>query len=153
MEALPVRRGILSSLVMSSEVSHSSSPEYQPLSRRAQRVYQVTFSDQSMSELNDLPMDEQLKLVDRISSITSDQLKEPTGALSVFHRDGGTFYRVRVGELRCYFEIRGDTLFSHYILHKNTLTDFIYRNKLPVSEETMAEQHGSFWKYLESFRK
>ncbi len=138
---------------MSTDESQSSSPEYQALGRRAQRVFQVTFSDQSMSEMNELPIDEQLKLVDRISSITSDQLKEPTGALTVFHRDGGTFYRVRVGELRCYFEIRGDVLFSHYILHKNTLTDFIYRNKLPVKEETMVEQEGSFWKYLESLRK
>ena len=138
---------------MSTDESQSSSPEYQTLGRRAQRVFQVTFSDQSMSELNEIPIDEQLKVVDRISSITSDQLKQPTGALTVFHRGGGTFYRVRVGELRCYFEIRGDVLFSHYILHKNTLTDFIYRNKLPVNEETMAEQEGSFWKYLESLRK
>lgn len=138
---------------MPSEDSLSSSQEYQALGRRAQRVFQVTFSDQSMSELNNMPVDEQLKLVDRISSITSEQLEKPSDALTVFHRDGGTFYRVRVGELRCYFEIKADILYSHYILHKNTLTDFIYRNKLPMNEETIAEEDGSFWKYLESLRK
>ena len=152
-EFLPDRREGLSLHTMPKDESAPSTPHYQALGRRAQRVFQVTFSDQSMSELNEMSMDEQLKLVDRISSITSDQLKQPSDALTLFNRDGGTFYRVRVGDLRCYFEIRGDVLFSHYILHKNTLTDFIYRNKLPVNEETMAEQDGSFWKYLESLRK
>lgn len=138
---------------MDTDVSAPNSPEFQRLGRRAQRVFQVTFSDQSMSELNKLTIDEQLRVVDRISNITSEQLASPTEALSRFHRSGTTFYRVRVGELRCYFEIRGDILYSHYILHKNSLTDFIYRNKLPVTEETMAEQQSSFWRYLESLKK
>ncbi len=127
---------------------------YQTLGRRARNLFQVTFSDQSMKELNKLPVEDQLKLVNRISNLTSEQLNESSETLDKFHRDGGrTFYRVRVGEFRCYFEIQGDILYSHYILHKNTLTDFIYRNRLPVTEETMAEQHNSFWKYLESLKK
>lgn len=138
---------------MTKESSSTESPGYYPLGRRAQRVFQVTFSDQSMSELNQLSMEEQLKLVDRISNITSAQLAGPTGAMGRFHRGGTTFYRVRVGDLRCYFEIKADILYSHYILHKNSLNDFIYRNRLPVSEETMAEQENSFWKYLESLKK
>jgi mRNA-degrading endonuclease RelE of RelBE toxin-antitoxin system len=138
---------------MTPDSTPAPSPTYHPLGRRAQRMFQVTFSDQSMSELNKLPVEEQLKVVDRISNITSEQLAEPSEAMSRFHRGKKIFYRVRVGDLRCYFEIKGEILFSHYILHKNSLTDFIYRNKLPVTEETMAEQHGSFWKYLESFKK
>ncbi len=138
---------------MDPEVSSPEQPSYHPLGRRAQRMFQVTFSDQSMAELNKLPVEQQLKLVDRISNITSEQLANPSDAFGQFHRGGTTFYRVRVGELRCYFEIKGDILYSHYILHKNSLTDFIYRNKLPVSEETMAEQQSSFWKYLESLKK
>ena len=138
---------------MTSESSPANSPTYHPLGRRAQRMFQVTFSDQSMSEMNKLPVEDQLKLVDRISNITSEQLAEPSEAMGKFHRGGQTFYRVRVGDLRCYFEIKGDILYSHYILHKNSLTDFIYRNKMPVTEETMAEQHSSFWRYLESLKK
>lgn len=138
---------------MDPEVSPAAQPGYHPLGRRAQRMFQVTFSDQSMAELNKLPMEQQLKLVDRISNITSEQLANPTEAFGRFHRGNTTFYRVRVGELRCYFEIKGDILYSHYILHKNSLTDFIYRNKLPVTEETMLEQQSSFWKYLESLTK
>jgi mRNA interferase RelE/StbE len=128
-------------------------PTAQALARRAQNFFQVTFSDQSMSELNKLKMEDQLMLVDRISSMSTDQLADPDDSIGRFNRDGKTYYRVRAGDFRCYFEIRGNTLYSHYILHKNSLTDFIYRNKLPVTEETMAEQSKSFWKYLETLKK
>ena len=59
---------------------------------------------------------------------------------------------MRAGEFRIYFEQDKEGLFAHYIMHKNTLSDFIFRFKLPVNEEFMAEQHDSFWKYLETIR-
>lgn len=126
--------------------------QYQPLNRRARSMYQVTFSDQSMRALNELQIDEQLKLVDAISSISADMLDKPHDSIGRFHRDGRTYYRVRAGEFRCYFEIRDETLYSHYILHRNTLTDYVFRNKLPISEEQLLEQTTSFWKYLETLR-
>ena len=125
----------------------------QTLSRRARGLYQVTFSDHSMRALNQLPVESQLDLVDKISNVSPAQLDEPNEAIGRFHRNGITYYRVRAGEFRCYFEIKGDTLYAHYILGKNSLTDFIYRNKLPITEETMVEQHQSFWKYLETLKK
>lgn len=131
----------------------TNKPSAQTLARRAQNFYQVTFSDQSMAELNKLGMDQQLALVNRISSLSPDQLADPDDSIGRFSREGKTYYRVRAGEYRCYFEITGNTLFSHYILHRNSLTDFIYRNKLPVTEETMVEQNKSFWRYLETLKK
>lgn len=128
-------------------------PGFQPLNRRARSMYQVTFSDQSMGELNKLSVEEQMELVDVISSITSDKLDKPREPIGRFTRDGRTYYRVRANDFRCYFEIRGDTLYSHYIIHKHTLTDFVFRFKLPVSEDQLIEQHGSFWKYLETLRR
>jgi mRNA-degrading endonuclease RelE of RelBE toxin-antitoxin system len=125
----------------------------QTLSRRARGLYQVTFSDHSMRELNKLPVESQLALVDKISNVTPSQLSEPNEAIGKFHRNGMTYYRVRAGEFRCYFEVRGDILYAHFILGKNSLTDFIYRNKLPITDETMVEQHQSFWKYLETLKK
>lgn len=106
-----------------------------------------------MRELNKLPVEAQLALVDKISGVSREQLDEPNESIGRFHRGGLTYYRVRAGDYRCYFEVRGDTLYAHYILGKNSLTDFIYRNKLPYTEETMVEQHQSFWKYLESLKK
>jgi mRNA-degrading endonuclease RelE of RelBE toxin-antitoxin system len=133
-------------------VKPTNSGPFQALGRRASSVYQVTFSDQSMVELNKLPLEDQLRLVNIISNLTSEQLDNPEGPLSRFNRDGQAFYRIRAGDFRCYFEVKGDTLCSQYIMHKNSLADFLYRNKLPVNEETLAEQHSSFWKYLEGFK-
>lgn len=134
---------------MSAEKPREPEP-YQPLNRRADSMYQVTFSDQSMGELNRLSVEDQLRVVDVISSITADALNRPKEPIGHMTRDGRTYYRVRAGDFRCYFEIRGDTLYSHYIVHRHTLTDFVFRFKLPVTEEQMIEQHGSFWKYLET---
>ncbi len=116
-------------------------------------MYQVTFSNQSMNELNKLGIREQLWLIDQICKVTPEQLKQPHEPLGHFSRNGTEFYRLRAGEYRIYFEIQGDTLSTHSILHKNTLTDFIFRSKLPISEEQMLEQHQSFWRYLETLRR
>ncbi len=125
----------------------------QTLSRRARGFFQVTFSDHSMRELNKLRVEDQLALVDKISNLSPAHLEKPDDNIGHFNRNGIIYYRVRAGEYRCYFEIKGDRLYSHFILNKNSLTDFIYRNKLPVTEETMVEQHKSFWKYLETLKK
>lgn len=115
-------------------------------------MFQVNFSDQSMHELNKLDTRSQMLLVEVVSTLKQEQLDHPGEELGRFQRAGKTFYRVRAGEFRIYFEQHGDSLFAHYILHKNTLSDFIFRFKLPVTEDFLVEQHDSFWKYLESLR-
>lgn len=115
-------------------------------------MFQVNFSEQSMDELNKLDTRSQMLLVEVVSTLKQEQLDNPNEELGRFHRNGKTYYRVRAGEFRIYFEQHGDALLAHYILHKNSLSDFIFRTKLPVTEEFMAEQHDSFWKYLESLR-
>lgn len=116
-------------------------------------MYQVNFSDQSISELNKLELTRQMELVEKISSLTPEELKNPREPLGKFNRDGKTFYRLRAGDFRCYFEIKGNILYSHYFLYKNSLADFIFRTKLPLSEQQMVEQHQSFWKYLDSLKR
>ena len=115
-------------------------------------MFQVNFSEQSMHELNRLDTRSQMLLVEVVSRLKQEQLDNPNEELGRFQRNGTTYYRVRAGEFRIYFEQRGDALFAHYILHKNTLSDFIFRFKLPFTEEFMVEQEDSFWKYLESLR-
>ncbi len=116
-------------------------------------MYQITFSNQSMDELNKLEILEQMQLVERITNLTPQQLARPREPLGKFHREGKTLYRLRAGEFRLYFEVSEDLINNHYMLHKNTLTDFIVRTKLPLSEEQLVEQHQSFWKYLETLSK
>ena len=113
-------------------------------------MYQVTFSDQSMRELNKLDKLAQLAAIEPITRLTPAELANPREPLGRFSRGGRTFYRLRAGPFRFYFEARADTLHTHYILHKDSLEDFLFRTKLPVSEQQLFEQHSKFWRYLES---
>ena len=117
-------------------------------------MYQVNFSDQAISELNKLDKTKQMLLIENLCHIDIEELKnKSTDELGFFQRNKKTFYRLRVKTLRLYFEILDlNCIHCHYILHKHTLTDFIFRFKLPVSEEQMVEQHQSFWKYLETLK-
>lgn len=116
-------------------------------------MYQVTFSEQAMRELNQLDQLAQLDALDPITGLRPEQLAHPREPLGRFHRGEREFYRLRAGDFRFYFEVKGDTLHVDYILHKNSLEDFLLRNKLPVSEQQLVEQHSKFWKYLESLTK
>ena len=116
-------------------------------------MYQVTFSEQSMRELNRLDKLAQMTAIEPISQITPAALSHPREPLGKFNRNGKDYYRLRAGEFRFYFEVQGETLHTHYILHKASLEDWLFRMKLPVSEQQLVEQHSKFWKYLESLTK
>jgi mRNA interferase RelE/StbE len=113
-------------------------------------MYQVTFSEQSMRELNKLDTLAQMSVIDPISRLTPEDLANPREPLGRFSRSGKVFYRLRSGDFRFYFEANGDKLHTDYILHKDSLEDFLFRTKLPVSERQLFEQDSKFWKYLES---
>lgn len=106
-----------------------------------------------MAELNKLELNEQLLLVEKICDISTEQLANPQEPLGKFRRGGVTYYRLRAGEYRIYFEVTEGNVHGHYLLHRNTLTDFLFRSKLPVSESQMVEQHQSFWRYLENLKE
>ncbi|MDR2420421.1 MAG: cytotoxic translational repressor of toxin-antitoxin stability system [Puniceicoccales bacterium] len=115
---------------------------------------QVTFSEQSLHELQKLAPEEQLRLIENIGGISEDNLQNPSGDFTCFQRDGLLLYRYRTDHWRIYFEQKEDgSLFCHYVLPEHSLSDFTYRFKLPVSETLMLEQHSSFWKYLEGLKK
>lgn len=116
-------------------------------------MYQVTFSEQAMRELNQLDTLGQLTAIEPICALTSAELANPREPLGRFHRGQRHFYRLRAGDFRFYFQAKGETLHVEYILHKNSLEDFLLRNKLPVSEQQLVEQHSKFWKYLETLTK
>jgi mRNA interferase RelE/StbE len=117
-------------------------------------MYQVTFSAQAMGELNKLDKLVQLLAIEPISALRAHDLEKPREPLGRFHRAGQTLYRLRAGEHRFYFETReNDAIHVLYILHEHSLEDFLLRNKLPVSEEQLVEQHSKFWKYLETLTR
>ena len=106
-----------------------------------------------MRELNRLDQMAQLAAIEPISGLKPADLAHPREPLGRFHRGQREFYRLRAGDFRFYFEAKAETLHVDYILHKNSLEDFLLRNKLPVSEQQLVEQHSKFWKYLESLTK
>jgi mRNA-degrading endonuclease RelE of RelBE toxin-antitoxin system len=117
-------------------------------------MFQVTFSEQAMRELNKLDKLTQLSAIDPLTSLRASDLDRPREPLGRFTRAGQSLYRLRTGELRFYFEVRPtETLHVLYILHQHSLEDFLLRNKLPVSEEQLVEQHSKFWRYLETLTK
>lgn len=114
-------------------------------------MHQVTFSNQSILELNKLPPEEQMGLIEILSNIQPEELLKRPGDLGKITRDGKIFYRLRPKDYRVYFEIQNnEILYCHYILHQHTFSDFLFRSKLPVTEEQMIEQNQSFWKYIEN---
>lgn len=117
-------------------------------------MYQLTFSNQSITELNKLSPKEQMELIEMLSSCCVKSKTCGTHTISHFNRDGNVFYRLRPNNLRVYFQILDDsTLHTQYILHQHSLTDFLFRSKLPLSEDQLIEQNQSFWKYLETLNK
>lgn len=116
-------------------------------------MYQVTFSEQAMGELNRLDKLTQLTIVEPLSVLRPEDFAHPREPLGRFHRGGKAFYRLRSGDFRFYFDVDDGSVHVRYILHRNSLEDFLLRNKLPVSEQQLVEQHSKFWKYLESLTK
>lgn len=117
-------------------------------------MYELAFSDQAMAQLNKLDALEQMPLIEALSCVSLEQVEGQNKNLGKFTRNGEAFYRLRVQDYRFYFRILDETqLKVEYILPQHSLSDFIFRFKLPVSEEQMVEQHQSFWKYLETLGK
>ncbi|MDO8543176.1 MAG: cytotoxic translational repressor of toxin-antitoxin stability system [Opitutaceae bacterium] len=116
-------------------------------------MFQVNFSEQAMHELNKLDKLAQLDAIDPITSLKPSDLAHPREPLGYFKRGRKMLYRLRAGDFRFYFDVRGETLHVDYILHRNSLEDFLLRNKLPVTEQQLVEQNSKFWQYLESLTK
>ncbi|MDR2720788.1 MAG: cytotoxic translational repressor of toxin-antitoxin stability system [Puniceicoccales bacterium] len=117
-------------------------------------MYQLTFSEQSLTEIDKLDMDARLRMIERLSSLSDQAFKEQSNHLQKVQRNGVSFFRIKVDSFRAYLEPRSDgQLFCHYILPQHTLSDFLFRSKLPISEEQMVEQYSSFWKYVDSLKK
>lgn len=116
-------------------------------------MHQVTFSEQSIIELNKLAPEEQMYLIETLSAVNPNEMDKKYIDYGKFHRDGKTFYRLRPKDYRIYFEIKDSGIvFCHYILPQHTFSDFLFRFKLPITEVQMIEQNQSFWKYLETLK-
>jgi len=112
-------------------------------------VFQIIFNELSAAELSALPKSLQLDLLAEFQIMPEDLDQLDTKRFGVIERQGKRLFRFRAKEYRIYFEKTGEGVTVHRVLHKNTLRDFLYRSKLPISEDAQLGQAKEFWKLIE----
>lgn len=117
-------------------------------------MLQIVFNQISAAELSRLDTLAQLDLLNEFkvdeAMLADIGQREDFGKIE---RDGRILYRYRARDYRLYFEVRGGQVIVHRLLHKNTLDDFLFRSKLPVSEDEALGQSKTFWKLIEEGEK
>ena len=112
-------------------------------------MLQIIFSPLSAKELAAMPRNLQLELIDGFQVMPQDFEKadEKFGQLT---RGGRNIYRYRVKDYRIYFEKQDGFINVVCILNKNSLKDFFFRSKLPISEDQLLQDNPKFWQLLEA---
>ena len=96
-----------------------------------------------------MPRALQLELIDGFQVLPQDFEKadEKFGQLT---RAGKRIFRYRVKDYRIYFEKQEGLVHVLCILNKNSLKDFFFRSKLPISEDQLLQDNPKFWQLLET---
>jgi len=109
-------------------------------------VFQVIFNPVSASEMSALPKDLQLDLLSEFQILPADLDSLDGKDFGKIQRDGRTLHRYRCRDHRIYFERHTDGILVHRVLHKNTIRDFLFRSKLPMTDDhDLAEGTDQFW--------
>jgi len=115
-------------------------------------VLQIVFNEISAAEISKLDTLSQLDLLDSFK-VTEKDLEELDGErFGEIERDGKKLYRFRAGEYRFYFEVKENLVIVYRLLHKNTFSDFLFRSKMPVSEDEALADSKHFWKLIDEGR-
>ncbi len=111
-------------------------------------MLQIIFSEVSAKELAAMPRKVQIEVIDGFQVLPRDfeQDGEKFGQLT---RGGRRIYRYRVKDYRIYFEKEADIIKVRCILNRNSLKDFFFRSKLPISEDQLLQDNPRFWELLE----
>lgn len=124
----------------------------------SESVLQIVFNEISAAEISRLSTFEQLELLDAFKVTESDlndldASQDDEGQhLGKMVRDGKTLYRFRTADFRIYFEVADGSVIVHRVLNKNTFSDFLFRSKMPLSEDEELAQSKHFWKLIDEGR-
>ncbi|MEP6604316.1 MAG: hypothetical protein ABJB69_10245 [Spartobacteria bacterium] len=116
-------------------------------------MFQIIFNELSAAEISKLPKSLQLELLAEFQILPEDLDQLDSKRFGVIEREGKKLYRYRAKEYRIYFEKRPEGITVHRVLHKNTLRDFMFRSKLPTSEDAQLSETREFWKLIEQGEK
>ncbi|MEP7014498.1 MAG: hypothetical protein ABI925_03575 [Verrucomicrobiota bacterium] len=112
-------------------------------------MFQIIFNELSAAELSALPKTLQLDLLAEFHILPEDLDRLDTNRFGVIEREGKKLYRYRAKDYRIYFAKTAEGIKVHRVLHKNTFRDFLFRSKLPLSEDAQLGQTREFWKLIE----
>src|SRR6202171_2649457 len=116
-------------------------------------MFQIIFNELSAAEISALPKSLQLDLLAEFQILPEDLDNLDASRFGVIEREGKKLYRYRAKDYRIYFEERPEGITIHRVLHKNTFRDFLFRSKLPVSEDQQLGKTREFWKLIEQGEK
>lgn len=116
-------------------------------------MLQVVFNEISAAEISQLDTLLQLELLSQFKVTPEDLDKLDGERFGELSREGKKLYRYRSKDYRIYFEVEGAGVRVHRVLHKNTVQDFLFRSKLPVSEDEALAHSKTFWKLIEEGEK
>ena len=118
-------------------------------------MFQIIFNELSAAELSELPKPLQLTLLSEFQLLPEDldRLADGGGHFGRIERDGKKLFRYRASDYRIYFETCPQGVTVHRILHKNTLSDFLFRSKLPLAEDDQLGRTKGFWKLIDEGAK
>lgn len=115
-------------------------------------MLQIVFNEISAAELSQLDTLEQLELLDEFKVSEKDLEELDDERFGRIERDGKTLYRFRAEDYRFYFEVGDGLVVVHRVLHKGTLSDFMFRSRMPVSEDEELARSKHFWKLIDEGR-
>jgi len=112
-------------------------------------MFQIVFNELSAAEISALPKSLQLDLLAEFQILPEDLDHLDSKRFGVIEREGKKLYRYRAKDYRIYFEKTEEGITIHRVLHKNTLRDFLFRSKLPTTEDAQLGKTREFWKLIE----
>ncbi len=112
-------------------------------------MLQIVFNEISAAEMAALPKLLQLDLLAEFQFLPDELENLDTERFGVVERDGQRLFRYRAKDYRIYFAKTGEGITVHRVLHKNTIRDFLFRTKLPMTEDDQLGQREAFWKLIE----
>src|SRR2546423_15706501 len=116
-------------------------------------MFQIVFNELSAAEISALPKSLQLNLLAEFHILPEDLDHLDAKRFGLIERDGKKLYRFRAKDYRIYFEQTAEGITIHRVLHKNTFRDFLFRSKLPVSEDQALGGTREFWKLIDEGKK
>jgi len=115
-------------------------------------VLEIVFNEISAAEMSQMGTLEQLELLDQFHVQQSDLDQLDNERFGLIERDQKKLYRFRARDWRIYFEVKDGAVVVHRVFHKGTLSDFLFRSKMPLADDEELAKSKHFWQLIDEGR-